>query len=367
MASRECPNCHSKRNWRDGLRETSFNSIQRFICRDCGFRFSEKSYKDCLLTESSQLCAIIEEAKKLDTATEIKTVAGDGKANLIEYAWRLKKKGLQDNTIATRTYLLSQLIKKGADLHNPETVETILATEPMSNAMKRNYSCVYCSFTKTFKIAWEPIKIHYEPKQPFIPTREELNALISASGKCLAAFLQVALDTGARIGEICRLNWTDVNAKNKTISINEPEKHSRARTLPVTDKTISMIQALPKKHGKHIFNPKPRSIRVNFDSVRKRLAENQKNPQFLQIHIHSFRHFFACNLYRKTKILKIVQDALGHRSIMNTEIYTRLVVFREEEYCSTTAKTVEECCKLAEDGWTFFVEVDGIKVFRKTK
>jgi integrase len=87
----------------------------------------------------------------------------------------------------------------------------------------------------------------------------------------------------------------------------------------------------------------------------------------MQILVHTFRHYLASNLYRKTKILKTVQDALGHKSIMNTEIYTKMVVFREEEYYSATAKTLEEVCKLAEDGWSFFAEIDGIKVFRKPK
>jgi site-specific recombinase XerD len=128
-----------------------------------------------------------------------------------------------------------------------------------------------------------------------------------------------------------------------------------------------MVKALPNKYGAHIFNPNPKTIRVGFDTVRKRLAENQKNPRFLQIHVHTFRHYFACNLYRKTKILKTVQDALGHKSITNTEIYTKIVVFRDEEYYSATANTVQEIRQLAEDGWSYFQEIDGIKVFRKPK
>ena len=41
-ANRECPDCHSRRIWKDGLRETKkYGSVQRFICRDCGHRFSE--------------------------------------------------------------------------------------------------------------------------------------------------------------------------------------------------------------------------------------------------------------------------------------------------------------------------------------
>ena len=368
MASRECPNCHSKRNWKRGIRETNFGSVQRYICRDCTVSFSEKSYISYNLSGNSQLCAILEEAKKLDTATEIKTVAGDGKANLIEYAWRLKKRGLQDNTIEGRTHHLERLVKKGADLLNPDSVETVLATENYTKSNKRNAVSAYHSFTKVFKIAWEPIKVKYEPKQQYIPTREELLAIIHASGKRLAAACQVALDTGARVGEICRLKWIDVNTENLTISINDPEKNSCTRTLKVTEKTIALVQALPNndKYRVRIFNPNPDTLRAGLEKVRKRLANTQNNPRFLQIHFHTFRHYYGSNLYRKTKILGLVQQALGHKSIVNTEIYTKSVLFSgDEKYYSTTAKTVEEICKLAEDGWTYFQEVDGIKIFKK--
>jgi len=53
--------------------------------------------------------------------------------------------------------------------------------------------------------------------------------------------------------------------------------------------------------------------------------------------------------------------------MLNTEIYTKLVVFREDEYYSATAKTVEEICKLTEDGWSFFADIDEIKIFRMPK
>ena len=105
MASRECPNCHSKKNWKDGIRETTIGLIQRYKCRDCEYRFSEKSYKEYLLTENSQLCAILE-AKKLDTATETKTVAGESttaksnsEAKIIEFLWWMKKQGYKETTI----------------------------------------------------------------------------------------------------------------------------------------------------------------------------------------------------------------------------------------------------------------------------
>ena len=365
-ASRECPECHSKKNWKDGTRETSLGSVQRFVCRDCGFRFSEKSNIESSPISGRQLCVILEEAKKLEPQTETKTVAGE-KGTLVEYAWKLKKRGLQDETIKVRQFLLNQLIAKGADLFNPDSVETILATEKYSAAKKKQLVSAYNSFCKFAKVAWEPIRVKYEPKQPFIPTHEEINALIHAASKRTATFLQVAKDTGAREGEICKLEWTDINTESKTIAINHPKKHSRSRTLHVTQKTIDMVQSLPRKYGQRVFNPNRKAIQAAVRALVKRLAESEQNPRYLQIHTHTFRHFFACNLFRRTQILKTVQDALGHKSIQNTEIYTRLVVFGDEKYDSATATTLEELRKLAEDGWTYFQEIDGVKVFKRPK
>ena len=117
-----CPKCGSKKVWRDGIRYQMFrDQIQRWRCRDCGSRFSDP--KDVLkanqavetiemietkplkalygIVNTSQICAM--GAKNLTSATEYKTVAGE-KDGLIEYAWRCKKKGNSDKTIAQRCY-----------------------------------------------------------------------------------------------------------------------------------------------------------------------------------------------------------------------------------------------------------------------
>jgi hypothetical protein len=105
----EWHSCHSRKNWKDGVRETNFGSVQRFKCRDCGYRFSEKSNIASWMNRGFQLSAILEEAKKLDTQAEIKTVCAGEKGQLVEYTWKLKKRGLKEKTIEVRTFLLNQL------------------------------------------------------------------------------------------------------------------------------------------------------------------------------------------------------------------------------------------------------------------
>jgi transposase-like protein len=35
-----CPDCGSRRCWKDGIRYTRYGEVQRYMCRDCGYRFS---------------------------------------------------------------------------------------------------------------------------------------------------------------------------------------------------------------------------------------------------------------------------------------------------------------------------------------
>ncbi len=176
--------------------------------------------------------------------------------------------------------------------------------------------------------------------------------------------LQIALTKGARIGEICRIKWTDVNTEQSTISINEPEKGSNRRTIKVPEKTIVMVNALPKKYGLNIVNPNTGTHRGNFTNLRRRLSRIQQNPRFLQIHLHTFRHHFATEKLRQTKLTQHVHYLSGHKTSISTDRYTHIVDYQGDRYYSAIAKTVEEIGQLTEDGWTCFQEVAGVKVFR---
>ena len=54
----------------------------------------------------------------------------------------------------------------------------------------------------------------------------------------------------------------------------------------------------------------------------KSLAQNAGIDR--NISPHTFRHTFATHLIEGGANLKVVQDLLGHRSIITTEIYTHL-------------------------------------------
>lgn len=363
-----CPSCSSERLFKAGMRYLATGGeSQRWLCRDCGVRFSEHNNLKVINDNrgSGQVC--VAETKNLDTQTETKTVCA-GEKNLISYAWLQKKRGNTDLTITERVRVLKRIQQRVSDINDPAQVETMLATEPLTKAQKYVWVSCYRSYAKTFRLNFDAPRTRYEPKQPFMPTLEELTALINAGSKKTAAFLQVALTTGARGGEICRLRWTDIDTEKHAVTINDAEKNSRNRTVKVPEKTIMMVNALPKKHEPFVFGNNPIGIRSTFEKLRNRLAETQKNPRFRQIHLHTFRHYFATETLRQTKNLTYVRDLLGHKSVTNTERYTRMCVFGSEKYNHATATNDAEAGQLIEDGFEYVVTTpQGTMMFRKLK
>ncbi len=365
----KCPECGSSEINRNGKRYIGTLEFQSYKCKKCKKRFRDNLYtvKDNRVINQIGVYPAQDSINLVTTQTIDTVCAGD--SNLINYAWQQKKKGNSDDTIKLRLTMLQQMIAKGCNLSDPQTVDTVLAVENLTPSKKSHWVKSYASYTKTFKILWEAPKVNYQPKQPFKPTLDELNALINAANKRLAAFLQVALTTGARSGELAKLKWTDINNETSEISINEAEKGSNNRTIKVPQKTLLMVNALPKKYDPYIFNPNIDSSRTNLCYLKNKLARTQGNPRFKQIHFHTFRHFFAAQKLKKTKMLTHVQYLLGHKSIVNTQRYVSMVEFTgEEKYFSAVATTREEKRELIEDGFEYVsCDPDGTQYFRKMK
>ena len=257
MASRECPNCHSKRNWKRGFRNDTLNPIQRYQCRDCETSFSEKSYKESSCSNNRQLCAIFE-AKKLDSATEIKTIAGErrnqqeAKGKILELCLYLKRQNYSEETIRLNRSALKVLMDRGAILWDSDSVKDVIAKQTWSSSRKKNVIIAYTNFLKINKMTWEPPRCVVIQPFPFIPTEQEIDALISSAPKKLSTFLLLLKETAMRRGEAKRLQWIDIDSERNTITLNNPEKNSKPIMWKVTPQLIAQLNALPKT-DKNVF------------------------------------------------------------------------------------------------------------------
>ena len=365
-------------------------SVQRWLCRNCGYRFSETNLNHSNKTQRAsrvdtqslnrsyaypskrQVCELLtEESKNLTEVTrqelasrEGTTQAANTKGKVIEYSFWLLKQGYAKATIKGRTVLLKRLAKLG-DLHNPESIKEVIAKQEWSTGRKENAVDAYSSFLQMQNRKWEPPSYRRIRKLPFIPTENEVDQLIGGCNKRMATFLQLLKETGVRCGEACKLKWTDIDTENPSVRVT-PEKGSNPRILKMSAKLTSMLSALPKD-SQTLFPSDPDVMRKSYQRQRKQVAFKMQNPRLTQISFHTLRHYKATMEYHKTKDILHVMQILGHRSINNTLIYTHLVNFKDDDYTAKVAHSEQEICQLIEAGFEYVCDYEDNKVFRKRK
>jgi integrase len=371
--SRECPECHSKNNWKDGRRETEFGLVQRFLCRNCGFRFSDKSNIELSLSSGRQLCAV-SKAKKLDSQGETKTVCAgekslqklpkEARGLLYEYIIYLERQGAYADT--SYIGLLKSLVKDGADLLNPEDIKEKIARhkyndkdgkeQPWKDSVKMLAVYAYDAFCRMKGIKWD--KPHYRQGETVLipPDEKDLHQLKNSfHSKRMIAFLQSIEETFADPGEILRVEWTELNGN--IFTINHPVKGHYPGQCEITPVLVGMLNNLPKK-DKRIFPMSYATAANIFNRGRKRAAEKFQNPRLLSISFKSWRHFGGSKLSEMTNgNYRIVKKALRHKSILNTEKYIHAIKPIDENYDTTTATTLDDILRLGKEGWTKYDEV----------
>ena len=134
---------------------------------------------------------------------------------------------------------------------------------------------------------------------------------------CLALLL--ALKTGGRAQEILNLKKSSLNPSEESVLIHGL-KGSNDREIPIA----SMLFKKLWKYSESL--PTETLFPITYNRFRQIWDLYRPAPKKL----HSLRHTFAIQIYKKTKDIRLVQVALGHRNVMNTMIYADYVYSQTE-------------------------------------
>ena len=141
------------------------------------------------------------------------------------------------------------------------------------------------------------------------------------------------LYAGLRVGETVRLAWCDLVHENEPVSCLRLDaavtKNNRSRTLPITARLAHQIKNDWRvAHNEFGFGPahyvaaqKTNRAPLTTRTLQRRLASFTLKLLGHSINPHMLRHTFATRLLAVTN-LRAVQDALGHRSVSTTQVYT---------------------------------------------
>jgi transcriptional regulator NrdR family protein len=152
-----CPECGSQKTWLAGKRHVQGGEIQRYLCRDCGYRFSDPSFSrknslsEIQQTGVRQICVLDQKMKNLVRAKTkneaLQENKGNTKGKIISFAWYLKKLGRTETTITTYSKFI-EVLDKNSNLDHPESVKLAIATHYSNRNTKRSACCAYDAYLK---------------------------------------------------------------------------------------------------------------------------------------------------------------------------------------------------------------------------
>lgn len=164
----------------------------------------------------------------------------------------------------------------------------------------------------------------------------------------------LSLNMGLRIGEVCALQWQDIDIANKilhvrhTISrikneepnsggkthlvIEDPKTKSSIRDIPITTRMHPVLATLKKKAcSSYVISNKPtfvspRTYEYRYHKILKELG-------IIPVHYHALRHTFATRCIEKGMDVKTLSELLGHSSVnitLNTYVHSSMKRKREQ-------------------------------------
>ena len=150
-----------------------------------------------------------------------------------------------------------------------------------------------------------------------------LRATAKSDDPYLHTSVLIALCTGARLGEIQGLIWSDVSIKRKTVTFRKT-KNRDTRTVPITDLVIARLKAqsnvqfidcelvFPRFDGK-----RPKSIRAAWDAA---IVESDVTD----FRFHDLRHTAASYLAMSGASPSELAAILGHRTLLMVSRYAHV-------------------------------------------
>lgn len=176
---------------------------------------------------------------------------------------------------------------------------------------------------------WLPLRETETMRKPVFLTRDEVDRVLRVAhlgalrrglnGRQGEAVVRLALETGARLGEILAITWSDLDGRG--ILRIRTEKRGPDRSIELQESTVRLLRDLrdPADGAGPIFRS-PRSGRQR-SHIRRFWRAIRKGAGIPHVRFHDLRHTAASEMLRRGLLLREVQYVLGHSSPRMTERY----------------------------------------------
>jgi integrase len=182
-----------------------------------------------------------------------------------------------------------------------------------------------------------------------------LLAHATATDPVMACWLHVALATGARRGEVCGLQWGDIDFEQRSIRVErsvsatrahgifvKPTKTGGVRRVSITTQAIEALVAHRARaesaagrvgQSAFVFTADPSGCRPwRPELVTRRWERLRALSGLPNVRLHDLRHFVATELLTEGIDVRTVANRLGHaRTSTTMDIYWAFVPARDRD------------------------------------
>lgn len=280
------------------------------------------------------------------------------KAFLEEFTNKLSMNSMRDETIRqyvayVRDFFTASNINLPSEITNA-LVEKYCATvfpgkkQATRNAIRASLSKVKEYYGLNFTLPKHRKAVTENPRLPIEP--EEFKTLIQGvsrkhfynyyTTKALIAFFYY---TGLRESEVAKLKRSDIQDENtgviKEVIMLFQDKNKSPRPIYINEKLNDLLKSYliheEPKSGR-LFDMNPRRMRYIVNKAFETILRKKGFP-------HLLRHSFVTNCHREGVDLKIIQMAVGHSTIQQTEHYLKVNPMMVVQQLKDKVKPIDLC------------------------
>lgn len=145
---------------------------------------------------------------------------------------------------------------------------------------------------------------------------EQVKELADHASENVRAAIWIALLTGCRRGEVCKIQKADIGADTIRLQAGNT-KTLRYREVPIVPALRPWLAYLP--------------LPINFEGVKTGFRRAREAAKMEHVHFHDLRHSCATILLGHGVPLHVVRDILGHTTVKTTERYAHTQVAPQRE------------------------------------
>lgn len=140
----------------------------------------------------------------------------------------------------------------------------------------------------------------------------------------LTPLVMTALNTGARRGELLKLEWRSIDFVTRIVTVTgRTAKSRKTRHIPLNDEVYTVLTTWRRQRpdDELVFPGAQGQAMKQINTSWRHLMRDAKIENF---HFHDTRHHFASMLVMKGEDLNTVRELLGHSDIKTTLRYAHL-------------------------------------------